>query len=172
MIDIEPIDQLLCDKELALSVFKEIPLMANRMRMNQGHAMFYRVLLIDYRVKQWKYLRYSNRYTLMNLDAEGIANFEEMNNVFIVNDFRLAVYQLYTSDAYSVDEAKQILKDKPISAISYNPITKSYWRVGNDGYLEEFSKQGDNSYKWQKTQKKEIELNLFTISLKALKFVS
>lgn len=165
MIDIEPIDQLLSNKDLALQVFREIPKNANRMRINQGHAMFYISLLIDGEDLIWRYLRYKNDYVPLALKQNTLEQFEKINGVFCVDQFRLLVFQLYTNGAYTQEELSKIKRNKPIGATAYDPIDCSYWRVGLEGYLERYDQMCFDSHKWKKTVEIESQLDLMTIKI-------
>lgn len=168
MIDIEPIDQLIMNKDLALEIFKDIPLNANRMRMNKGHAMFYISLMIDGEVKMWRYLRHRNDYVPLLAIYYPVEEFERMNGVFDVDQFRFNVYQLYASDVYTKEQLTDILNKAPCDAQAYDPINGDYWRTRVDGYLEYQGKTCGISHKWNKTSKRENDIAFFTININCL----
>lgn len=168
MIDIEPMDQLLLDEDLALEVFNQIPVNANRMRMNQSYPMFYVSLLVDGEVRMWRYLRYKQNYAPLLSVKGSFKQFEESNNVFRVEQFKLNFYQRYTDKAFTHIELLGILDNQPLSATLYDPIDKGYWRDGEQGRLERFEKKSYNSHKWIETEILNRDSEVFFINISVL----
>lgn len=141
---------LIENKELALSVLKEIPADARFMRMNYNYAMFYQYDSEGKKTKfhtPHRYLRYSGEWVKLSIKMLW-SEFEEMNGVFSVAAFKFALAKKYPVEILGEPEAWRIVKSMPNASSHYNHISEHFQKKGENGVSLFCTANKDGRSKW------------------------
>lgn len=140
MSGLDQINQLISNKELALTIGKIIPQDSMYMRMNGVWGMFY---IYHGAEKQGgrpsyqplRYLRYKKGWVNLNI-ADTWEQFVEKNAIFSVAAFKLALAKKYPVEVIGTSRAWEIADNQPPGATHYNVLSNKYHREGGGIYTE------------------------------------
>lgn len=135
MSSLEPMLDLIANKELALSVYSDIPENAIYMRMNKGWGMYY---IYHGEEKQGgkfvnhphRYMRHLNDWVALKSIQGTWDQFMAQNGVFSVSDFKLALVKEYPIEVLGEKRAWEIVDNNPATGSHYNFISGKYHRLG------------------------------------------
>lgn len=166
------LNQLIENKELALSVYNDIPETAMYMRMNQNYGMYYMYQGAENQGGRPKnpvlrYLRYLDNWVVLNSMQGNWDQFCAVNGVFCVVEFKLALAKKYPIDVLGVSKAWDIVDSKPSSSSHYNAVSGKYHRIGANDYSEFLVLHGNTEH-WRGSAHRNDDLGDSFIDLERL----